>query len=61
MIGPDSKIRRHPSQVTGYLRGGRPLDANHLVHIPGFGDFQIDRIEKPLDPYQSKSKPNGEG
>ncbi|KAJ1958312.1 ribosome biogenesis protein tsr1 [Linderina pennispora] len=29
--------------VTGYLRGAN-LSANRLVHIPNFGDFQIDQI-----------------
>ncbi|KAJ1918583.1 ribosome biogenesis protein tsr1 [Mycoemilia scoparia] len=30
--------------LTGYLRG-MPLSANRLIHIPNYGDFQIDRIE----------------
>ncbi|KAJ2830157.1 ribosome biogenesis protein tsr1 [Coemansia erecta] len=29
--------------VTGYLRGAN-LSANRLIHIPSFGDFQIERI-----------------
>ncbi|KAJ2552749.1 ribosome biogenesis protein tsr1, partial [Coemansia sp. RSA 1933] len=29
--------------LTGYLRGGN-LSANRLVHLPNFGDFQIDTI-----------------
>jgi len=30
--------------VTGFVRGAA-LSANRLVHIPGWGDFQVDRIE----------------
>ncbi|XP_024946350.1 pre-rRNA-processing protein TSR1 homolog [Cephus cinctus] len=37
-------------EVTGYLRG-IPLSVNGLVHISGFGDFQMSRIEAPEDPY----------
>ena len=37
-------------EVTGYLRG-KPLSVNGLVHLPGFGDFQMFRIEAPEDPY----------
>ncbi|EFN82312.1 pre-rRNA-processing protein TSR1 homolog [Harpegnathos saltator] len=36
--------------VTGYLRGSL-LSVNDLVHIPGFGDFQMSCIEGPRDPY----------
>lgn len=27
--------------VSGYLRGTRPLSANQLVHITGYGDYQV--------------------
>ncbi|XP_067940216.1 pre-rRNA-processing protein TSR1 homolog [Watersipora subatra] len=37
-------------KVTGYLRGP-PLSVNRLVHIPGYGDYQINRILAPTDPY----------
>lgn len=37
-------------EVTGYLRG-KPLSVNGLVHLPGFGDFQMARIDSPEDPY----------
>ena len=30
---------------------GLPLSVNGLVHIPGFGDYQMSRIEKPEDPF----------
>lgn len=36
--------------VTGYLQGS-PLSVNSLIHIPGFGDFQMSHIEAPEDPY----------
>ncbi|KAJ1675895.1 ribosome biogenesis protein tsr1 [Spiromyces aspiralis] len=29
--------------ITGYLRG-MPLSANRLIHIPNYGDFQIEKI-----------------
>jgi len=34
--------------VTGYIRG-QPLCVNRLVHISGWGDFQLDRIETCAD------------
>ncbi|XP_051167927.1 pre-rRNA-processing protein TSR1 homolog isoform X1 [Leptopilina boulardi] len=37
-------------EVSGYLRG-QPLSANELIHLTGFGDFQISRIDAPEDPY----------
>ncbi|XP_024882748.1 pre-rRNA-processing protein TSR1 homolog [Temnothorax curvispinosus] len=37
--------------VSGYLRGTAPLSANDLVHIPGFGDFQMSCIKTSTDPY----------
>lgn len=35
--------------VTGFVRGN-PLRVNGLVHIPGFGDFQMNQIEVMTDP-----------
>jgi len=35
--------------VTGYVRGAE-LSANRLVHVPGWGDFQVDRIETAVEP-----------
>jgi pre-rRNA-processing protein TSR1 len=37
-------------KVTGFLRGNN-MNANRLVHIPNFGDYQIDRIEKADHPF----------
>lgn len=36
--------------VSGYVRS-RTLSANSLVHIPGFGDFQMEMIECSPDPH----------
>eukprot|EP00698_Gefionella_okellyi_P018483 TRINITY_DN5542_c0_g1_i1.p1 TRINITY_DN5542_c0_g1~~TRINITY_DN5542_c0_g1_i1.p1 ORF type:complete len:816 (-),score=150.03 TRINITY_DN5542_c0_g1_i1:83-2530(-) len=36
--------------VTGYVRGA-PLSVSQIVHIAGFGDFHIESIVGPADPY----------
>ena len=36
--------------VTGYVRG-QPLSVNGLVHVPGWGDFQLLQIDAPEDPH----------
>jgi len=36
-------------ELTGFVRGAK-LSVNRLVHVPGLGDFQLDRIEKLQDP-----------
>ena len=41
--------------VTGYVRNQR-LDANRLIHIPGFGDFQMELIEGVDDPHPLNNK-----
>uniref|UniRef100_A0A1I7T3P4 Pre-rRNA-processing protein TSR1 homolog n=2 Tax=Caenorhabditis tropicalis TaxID=1561998 RepID=A0A1I7T3P4_9PELO len=42
----------------GYLRGPE-WNANNLIHLPGYGDFQISKIETAADPHPLKpsSKP----
>lgn len=35
--------------VSGYVRG-RPLRVDRLVHISGYGDFQLSQIDAPPDP-----------
>ncbi|XP_051522120.1 pre-rRNA-processing protein TSR1 homolog [Myxocyprinus asiaticus] len=35
--------------VSGYVRGC-PLQVNRLVHIAGYGDFQLSQIDAPADP-----------
>lgn len=37
-------------EISGYLRG-KPLSANDLIHLTGFGDFQMSQIDAPEDPY----------
>jgi len=37
--------------VSGYLRGTTSLSVNDLVHIPGFGNFQMSCIKMSKDPY----------
>lgn len=46
-------------QVTGFLRGV-PLSVNQLVHIPGLGDFQLEQIASPTDPYRMRKMEDGE-
>ena len=40
--------------VTGYVRGGG-ISANRLIHIPGLGDFQIDKIITAQEPLRLSS------
>lgn len=37
-------------RIHGYLRG-QPLSVNSLVHIPGWGEYQMSRIYSRADPY----------
>ncbi|KNC86723.1 hypothetical protein SARC_01143 [Sphaeroforma arctica JP610] len=37
-------------KLTGYIRGSK-LDANRLVHIPGGGDFQIQKVVRAANPH----------
>jgi len=39
--------------LTGYVRGST-LNADRLVHIPGWGDFQIEKIETAIEPLRSR-------
>lgn len=41
--------------VTGYVRTNY-LNANQLIHIPGWGDFQMSMIEAADDPYPLAAK-----
>lgn len=45
--------------ISGYVRS-KPLDVNRLVHLPGFGDFQIKTIEVLADPFPLKKGPDVE-
>eukprot|EP01111_Echinosteliopsis_oligospora_P018154 TRINITY_DN816_c1_g1_i1.p1 TRINITY_DN816_c1_g1~~TRINITY_DN816_c1_g1_i1.p1 ORF type:complete len:765 (+),score=274.53 TRINITY_DN816_c1_g1_i1:185-2479(+) len=40
-------------KIYGYLRGA-DFSANQLVHLPGFGDFQLSQILGPADPNPTK-------
>ncbi len=49
-------------RVTGYVRG-KALSANRLVHIPGVGSFQLDRVESGGEdphPLSAKNKKRGD-
>lgn len=35
--------------VSGYVRG-RPLQVDRLVHLSGYGDFQLGQVDAPADP-----------
>ncbi|KOC67732.1 Pre-rRNA-processing protein TSR1 like protein [Habropoda laboriosa] len=41
--------------ISGYLRNV-PLSVNGLIHISGFGDFQMSQIDAPEDPYPMERK-----
>ncbi|XP_059476926.1 pre-rRNA-processing protein TSR1 homolog [Neocloeon triangulifer] len=47
---PGSEIGFGTLKVTGYIRG-KPLDVNGLVHISGWGDFQMSQLDAPEDPH----------
>ena len=38
-------------KLSGYIRG-QTLSVNGLVHLPGWGDFQMLQIDAPHDPYK---------
>ena len=40
-------------QLTGYVRGAA-LSVNRLVHVPGFGDFPIRKLEIIADPHRPR-------
>lgn len=45
-------------KVSGYLRC-QNLSVNSLVHIPGWGDFQMLQIDAAKDPYTQNQKTRG--
>ncbi|GIY10361.1 pre-rRNA-processing protein TSR1 homolog [Caerostris darwini] len=49
----DSAASRGTLKVSGYVRG-QPLDVNGLVHIPGWGTYQMSQIDHKYDPYTSE-------
>ncbi|XP_059177911.1 pre-rRNA-processing protein TSR1 homolog [Physella acuta] len=44
-------------KLSGYLRG-KSLNVNKLVHLPGWGDFQMSQIDQSDDPYPLVVKGN---
>lgn len=42
-------------KVSGFVHG-QPLSVNGLVHIPGWGDFQLSQIDYETDPYPVPNK-----
>lgn len=51
-------------KVSGFVRGAS-LSVNSLVHLPGYGDFQMSQIDAPTDPYPvlargQKMRPSGD-
>jgi len=42
-------------KLAGYLRGNS-LSPNNLVHLPGYGDFQLKQIEIITDPFPLKKR-----
>ncbi|XP_012255079.2 pre-rRNA-processing protein TSR1 homolog isoform X2 [Athalia rosae] len=54
--GDQTMLKGHGTlEVTGYLRGSR-MSVNGLVHIPGFGEFQMSQIDAPQDIYPLEKK-----
>ncbi|KAJ3320397.1 hypothetical protein HDV06_005320 [Boothiomyces sp. JEL0866] len=49
LLAEDFQYENNTLRVTGYVRGNN-LKANHLIHIPEYGDFQIGKI------YDTKGK-----
>ena len=47
-------------KLTGYVRG-QTLSVNGLVHLPGWGDFQLLQIDAPSDPYKVHVHSSGGG
>nr|CAD7567990.1 unnamed protein product [Timema californicum] len=47
---PDDEGSTGTLKVSGFVRGC-PLSVNSLVHIPGWGDFQMSHIETTNDPH----------
>ena len=46
-------------RVQGYLRGDRLIDVNRLVHLTGYGDYQVEMIEGRRESRRSKDEKAG--
>ncbi|KAG8958350.1 hypothetical protein FRC03_009210 [Tulasnella sp. 419] len=53
----DDNVGKGILKVTGVIRGA-PLSAKRLVHIPDFGDFQVDKVMSAPLPRHHKSGAN---
>lgn len=42
-------------KVSGFVRG-KPINVNGLVHIPGWGNFQLSQIDYPADPFPGPNR-----
>ncbi|CAB4057076.1 TSR1 [Lepeophtheirus salmonis] len=54
MVGEEVDYTEGMVKVTGYVRCAdlnRRWSVNRLVHIPGVGDFQLEKIDSAVDPY----------
>lgn len=45
-------------KLTGFIRGGVGVNVNRLVHVPGWGDFQVLSLQKQPDPWTMKERRN---
>jgi len=54
-VGPVGSDGRATLKVCGFLRG-RPLNVNRLVHLPGVGTFQVEKVTSEADPFPLKPK-----
>lgn len=46
-------------KISGYIRG-KPLNVNRLLHISGWGDFQLSQIDECSDPHLLQQKTKNE-
>ncbi|XP_015927815.2 pre-rRNA-processing protein TSR1 homolog [Parasteatoda tepidariorum] len=55
LINVDMVSGKGTLKVSGYIRG-QPLNVNSLVHIPGWGTFQMSQVTSFADPFESEKK-----
>jgi len=69
VVAEDARFEPYPAgtasakgtlRLSGYVRGGG-LDANHLVHLPGAGDFSLSKVYGPPDPHAPVRAPRRGG
>lgn len=42
-------------KVSGFVRG-KSINVNSLIHIPGWGNFQLSQIDYPADPFPGPNR-----